>query len=192
MVSPSHRLQSEEGSIIVAILVALAITMGFLGFHYSEKMALQKLDKSRVIVGSSIKTHIASLHSIMTSQKSLIKTLKTPLNGDLWRCINDVEYDCPQTSPTPMTIISELGDDSNPYSSPAASSGLDLNMNTCGSYPSLTCPFRYELVWYAECVVGGPCFSPDVYVEGKLVVAPSVVGVLNLNTANYNLLMKIR
>lgn len=186
-------LKNERGSILVVVIAALAITTGFLAFYFTEQYAIQKLDKSRVVVGSTIKTYMASVHSYLISQRSLLKTLKSPLNGDLWRCANDPNFDCPQTAPTALTVISELGDDTNPFSNPAPSAGLDLNMAPCMTYPSLNCPFRYEMTWYADCVpVAGACYAPDLYAAGKLVIATSVEGVLSLNTANYNLLVKIK
>ena len=56
--------------------------------------------------------------------------------------------------------------------------GIDRVGNTCDTYPSELCPFRYELRWSANCTPGN-CVYPQVKVTAELSVAAGGKFVIN-------------
>lgn len=186
-------LKHQSGNVIFPLLVVVAVVISSLLFYSNQTMLLRKLDSNRFGTVFSLKAYVGSVQAMLLSQKSLIKTLKTNLNGNLWRCVNDVEYVCSQVTPTDMNLITETGDDTNPFISSNPSSGLSATLAPCTGYPSLACPFRYRLQWYIECPSSAvSCQSPDVFIQGNLEIAAAVTSRLTLNPTHYSFLYKVK
>ncbi|HWU42438.1 MAG TPA: hypothetical protein VN132_03335 [Bdellovibrio sp.] len=189
----ADRARRQRGSIIFPLIIAVAVAVASLSIYYSQMALVHKIGNNRLMIGTALKAHVSSVQAMIISQKSMMKTLKSGLNGNLWRCLNDVEYTCTQSTPSPLSLISETGDDTNPFVDQTAGTGLSANLDPCTGYPSLNCPFRYEMTWHAECSDGtGSCKAPDLFFEGNLLVADNVKGVISLNTKTYYLLYRVR
>lgn len=184
---------NQRGSILIPLLMALGVTFASLSVYFYQMTQIRRLDSNRILVTYGLKAFTSSVQALILSQKALVKTLKSPLNGNLWRCANDVEYSCSQTAPIAMSLLTETGDDTNPFVNATAGTGLSISLAPCTGYPSLTCPFRYELHWHSECpTLAASCPSPDIIVEGNLLIASSVAGVIALNPETYNLSIKVK
>ncbi len=183
----------ERGSIIFPFLITMAIMVGSVSLYFAPVLLAQRKQNQNLILHSNLNVYLVSIQAILNSQRSTIKSLKSNLNVNLWRCVNDVEFLCSQTNPTSMALISETGDDSNPYVDPTAGIGVTPSLDKCSSFPSTTCPFRYELKWHAECPLQtANCQAPDIFIEGILQIAQQMAGTITLNPANYYLLIKVK
>lgn len=186
-------LKNKKGSIIFSLLVTTGVMVASISYYFTQMSLSQKMNNNRLMISTGLKAHVVSLQSILRSQGSLIKTLKSNSNGDLWSCINNAEFFCSQLTPAPLNVFTEMGNGLVPFVDSSANKGLTESLEVCSSFPSLACPFRYELTWYAECpALTASCRSPDIFIEGGLKIAGNIVGVINLNPANYALLMRIK
>ncbi len=183
----------QKGSIIFPLVIAVGVAVASLSVYFNQMALIRKLDTNRLMVAAALKAHVASIQALLYSQKAMMKTLKSSLNGELWNCMNNVEYACAQLTPTGLSLISETGNDTNPFVDKTAGRGLTATLQPCSGYPSVSCPFRYELTWHAECALLTPsCNSPDIFIDGQLLIAPNVVGVVALNPTHYTISWKVR
>lgn len=184
---------NQRGSVLIPILIALGITFACLSVYFYQIAQIRRLDSGRILITTGMKAYVSSVQALLMSQRALIKTLKSGLNGDLWNCTNNVEYTCTQTTATAAALISENGDDSTPFLSPTAGNGLSQTLGNCTGYPSVACPFRYEITWRAECpAAAASCQSPSIFLEGRLLIANSIAGILSFNPAAYALTLQVK
>ena len=147
----------------------------------------------KVLVLANFKIYVSSVSAILRSQTAFIKSMKSNLNGSLWSCINNVEFACAQITPFPFSLIGDTGDDTHLFNDPSPDKGLDFDVEACSGYPSIRCPFRYELSWHAECQTMTPtCQSPDIFLEGHLKISKQANTYLLLNTTNFDMLVRLR
>lgn len=184
----------EDGGMILPILMALSITVASLSFYFSQMIELQKISNNRLLIDANLRAYVSSLRSLIFSQRALMKTIRFSANNNLQFCINDVEFVCDQTARSPLTLVPDTwtapGDDV--ILDPAAGMGMTTKMQPCSSYPSVGCPFRYEIDWYIECpLLAASCRSPDVFLEGRLRVSDKVMGTV-LNPAAYAFSLRIK
>ncbi len=159
-------------------------------YFYFNAFQIRKLEDQKLVHVSNLTAYEYSLRALLNNQSSLMASAQLTNNSLFLRCLNDPEYDCNVTTPQHFVLLSGDGTVFNDSSDP--SRGIDSGMQTCTSFPSLTCPFRYELKWSRECVGLGPCYSPDLIIRGELLVAslPSIK--FNINPANYTFEVKVR
>jgi hypothetical protein len=152
---------------------------------------LQKVEYQKLVHVSNLTAYTQSVKSLLISQRSLMSSLQLPANGNLYQCLNDPEYDCNVAAEQNFTL---MNDDGTVFNDPtSASNGITSTLQKCTDFPSVNCPFRYELKWSRGCVTpSGPCRTPDLYVRGQLVVGTLAGIKFNINPANYTLQVKIR
>ena len=185
--------RNQKGSLVFPLIIAVGVAVASLSVYYSQMAMIRRLDANRLLVAAAMKAHVASIQALLYSQKAMMKTMKSNLNGNLWRCVNDVEYECGQLTPSPLSLISETGNDTNPFVDAAPGKGLSASLAPCSGYPSVSCPFRYELNWYIECPALTPtCTVPDIFIDGNLKIADTIAGVVSMKASRFSLSLKVR
>lgn len=172
-------------------MIAIGITAMSIFYYYFNAFQMRKLEDQKLVHVSNLTAYQYSLRALLNSQNAFMASAQHASNSVFYRCLNQPDYDCNVTNPQDFTLVNADGTVLNDSSN--ASSGIDSGMQACTSFPSVSCPFRFELKWSRECVaVSGPCYSPDLYIRGQLVVAdlPSVK--FNINPANYIFEVKVR
>ena len=160
------------------MVIAIGITAFSISYYYYNAFLFRKLEDQKIV-------HVSQLSAFENSVKALLAA-----NGDFYRCLNDPEFDCAVAAEQDFTLLNETG---AAFIDPTkATSGIDSATQACNNFPSLTCPFRYELKWSRECVGLGPCRSPDLYIRGQLKIADLPSMKFNLNVANFSFQVKIR
>lgn len=196
MTKPKHHpefkigLRHQNGSILFPLLISISITAMSVFYFYFNSFQMRRLEDQKLVHVSNLTAYQNSVRALLNSQGPLMASAQLPANGNFFRCLNDPEFNCNVTTPQNFTLLNADGttflDPSNP------GQGLDSGMQICTSFPSLSCPFRYELKWTRECYGFGPCYSPDLIIKGQLVVGdlPSVK--FNINPVNYTFEVKVR
>jgi hypothetical protein len=183
-------IRHQSGSILFPLLISISITAMSVFYFYFNSFQMRKLEDQKLVHVSNLTALENSARALLNSQGPLMASAQLAANGNFFRCLNDPEFNCNVATPQNFTLLSADGstflDPTNP------SQGLDSGMQTCTSFPSLSCPFRYELKWYSQCIGFGPCYSPDLIIQGRLVVGdlPSVK--FNINPVNYSFEVKVR
>lgn len=181
---------NERGSLIFPMVIAIGISAFSISYYYYNSFMIRKMEDQKLVHVSQLSAYEQSVKALLNSQRALMLSAQLAANGDFFSCLNDPEYDCVVPSEQDFTLLNETGamfiDPSN------ATNGLDSAMQNCTTYPSITCPFRYELKWSRECIGLGPCRTPDLFIRGQLVVAslPSIK--FTINPVNFAFQVKVR
>lgn len=159
-------------------------------YYYYNAFLLRKLEDQKLMHVSNLTAYVHSVKSLLNSQRAVMGSVQLPGNGDLYKCLNDPEFDCAVAAEQDFIL---LNDDGTVFNDPtSATAGIDSTAAACNSYPSIRCPFRYELKWSRECMGLGPCRSPDLYIRGQLQVGVFSSLKFNINPVNFNLQVKLR
>jgi hypothetical protein len=170
--------------------MSLTIAAMSVCYYYYNSFLLRKLEDQKLMYVSNLTAYTHSIKSLLNSQKSVMTSAQLPANGDFFKCLNDPEFDCTVATEQNFVLMNEDGSVFNDTSS--ATAGIDGTGVACNSYPSLQCPFRYELKWSRECVSVGPCRTPDLYIRGQLFVGDFSSMKFNINPVNFTVQMKLR
>ncbi|MBX7231225.1 MAG: hypothetical protein K1X29_03970 [Bdellovibrionales bacterium] len=184
----------EQGNMIMSLVLLMSFSIVTMSFIYTQNFQLRKIMDNKILYDTTIKAQLESIKALLISPNALIKTMQLAENGSLWRCVSDVEFLCPQTTPMDLMLLSDIGSVKEPFISNQVNVGFSLEMKSCDTFPSANCLFRYRLQWYSECPPTGPspCYAPDIYVKGDLLISPQFGSALPINVANYSLLMRIK
>lgn len=183
------RIRNNQGSIIFPMIVALTLAIFSISYYYYNALMIRKIEDQKLLMVFNLKAYVASSKALIVSPHAFFQSAKLTANGDFLKCLNDPEFNCPQTTEADFYLNNE---DGTLFMDMTTGVGFTPTMDSCINYPSLACPFRYELKWFAECVVGSGCYSPDLFIRGELKVA-KLGGIRNLiNPENFKILIKIR
>ncbi len=172
------------------MVIAIGITAFSISYYYYNAFLFRKLEDQKIVHVSQLSAFENSVKALLNSQRAFMTSAQLAANGDFYRCLNDPEFDCAVAAEQDFTLLNETG---AAFIDPTkATSGIDSATQACNNFPSLTCPFRYELKWSRECVGLGPCRSPDLYIRGQLKIADLPSMKFNLNVANFSFQVKIR
>lgn len=171
-------------------MVALSSGVLYMCYFFYNSFSLQKIEDQKLVHVSNLTAYTHSIKSLLVSQVAMMSSAQLPANGNFYQCLNNPEFDCNVTAEQAFTLMNEDGSIFNDPTS--ASNGITSNLQTCTNFPSVNCPFRYELKWSRECIDPGPCRTPDLFVRGQLVVG-NLAGIkFNINPVNYTLQVKVR
>jgi len=184
------QIRGSRGSLIFPMVIAIGITAFSISYYYYNAFLFRKLEDQKLVHVSQLTAYVHSIKALLNSQSAFIQSAQLAANGDFFRCLNDPEFDCAVATEQNFTLINETGVVFNDTT--LATAGIDSATAACNSFPSITCPFRYELKWSRECVGLGPCYSPDLYIRGQLLLGnlPSIK--FNLNAVNFAFQVKVR
>lgn len=173
------------------MVVSLSIAAMSISYYYYNAFLMRKLEDQKLVHVSNLSAYAQSIRALLNSQAAMMKSVALPGNGDLARCLNDPEFDCIGVDTERNFIL--MSDDGTVFNDPTpANNGVDSGGLACDTFPSVNCPFRYELKWSRECVGLGPCRSPDIFIRGQLVLANLSSFKFNINPVNYTLQVKLR
>lgn len=163
--------RNQRGSIVIAMLVAIAMSIiGLVAALMQRSSQQSKLDR-QLLVSIGVRGYVYSVRSLLLSQASFVKSARSPLNPSFWSCLNDPEFDCaPVAGPQNFFM---LADDGSTFLDLSPGRGLDRAMNPCTGHPSVSCPFRFELKWERTCGTPTDCRSPSIMISGDLLIADS-------------------
>jgi hypothetical protein len=185
------RLLNHRGSILFPMVVAISIAAMSIFYYYSNAYLMRKLEDQKLSNVSNLSAYVQSVRALLNSQSALMKSVQLAGNGSLASCLNDPEFDCIGVATEQNFVLAS--EDGSIFNDPtSASNGVDPGGLACNSFPSITCPFRYELKWSRECVGLGPCRSPDLFIRGQLVIANLSSLKFNINPSNYAFQVKLR
>lgn len=185
-------LKNKKGSIVIPLITTVAITIGLVSYYFSEYYRIRKSVDFQYIYKSNITNYISTVKTLLLSQTSFIKTMKSTKNGNLWSCLNDPEFNCLVSGAQPFNLVADDGSDASLFHDASASSGFDYDFNKCSSYPSSACPFRYELTWSAECAAPTICYMPGILVTGVVKFDASFSKKYIINAENFKMMVRIR
>jgi hypothetical protein len=183
-------ISNTKGAALLVMMTALTSGILYMCYYFYNSFSLRKVEDQKLVHVSNLTAYTQSTKSLLISQKAFMNSAQLPVNGAFYQCLNNPEYDCNVAVEQNFTLLSEDGTIFNDPSS--AGNGITSTLLPCTSFPSVDCPFRYELKWSRECIGSGPCRTPDLFIRGQLVVG-NLAGIkFNLNPVNYTLQVKIR
>lgn len=185
-------LKNSKGSIIIPIITTLAVSVGLVSYYFVEYYRIRRMGDFQLIYRANVVSYMSTVKTMLKSQASFVKTMKSSLNGDLWSCLNNPDFDCQVTGEQPFSLIADNGSDASPFYDSASITGFDFDFVKCNSFPSMGCPFRYELTWSAECASVGVCYSPGIIITGVVKTHFSFAKKIILNADNYKMMVRIR
>ena len=172
------------------MMVALGVAAMSVWYYYHNAFMMRKMEDQKLVHVSNLTAYMQSVKALLKSQGGVMLSAQLPANDPFLQCLNDPEYDCQMATEQNFILMNE---DGTVFNDPTkATAGIDSLTLACDSFPSVNCPFRYQLKWSRECVGMGPCRSPDLFIRGELVVG-GVPGIkYNINPVNYSFQVKIR
>lgn len=185
-------LKNRNGSIVIPLITTVAITVGLVSYYFSEYYRIRKSVDFQYIYKANIMNYMATVKTLIRSQPAFIKTMKSTKNGNLWSCLNDPEFNCLVSGAQPLSIVADDGSDANLFHDGSSSSGFDYDFNKCNSFPSIGCPFRYELSWTVECSTPSNCRVPGILISGIVKFDSSFSKKYIINPENYKMMVRIR
>lgn len=185
-------LNNRKGSIVIPLITTVAITIGLVSYYFSEYYRIRKSVDFQYIYKSNIINYIGTVKTLLLSQSSFVKTMKSTKNGNLWSCLNDPEFNCLVTGAQPLSLVADDGSDASLFHDAATGAGFDYDFNKCSGFPSTSCPFRYELTWSTECATPSNCRLPGILVSGVVKFDPSFAKKYIINADNYKMMVRIR
>jgi len=186
------KLKCSQGSIVIPLLTTVAISIGLVSYYFSEYYRIRKNVDFQYIYKANITNYMGTVKTLLLSQASFIKTMRSATNGNLWSCLNDPEFNCLVAGPQPLSMVADDGSDASLFHDGANGVGFDYDFNKCTSFPSTACPFRYELTWSTECATPSNCRLPGILVSGAVKFDPSFSKRYIINTDNYKMMVRIR
>ncbi|MGZ5278795.1 MAG: hypothetical protein ACXWC9_02560 [Pseudobdellovibrionaceae bacterium] len=183
-------IQGSRGNLIFPMVMAIGITAFSVSYYYYNAFLFRKLEDQKLVHVSQLTAYEYSIKALLNSQAAFIQSAQLPANGDFWSCLNDPEFDCAVATEQNFALLNETGAPFNDTT--LATAGIDSAALPCNTFPSITCPFRYELKWSRECIGLGPCQTPDLFIRGQLILGdlPSVK--FNINAVNFTFQTKVR
>lgn len=186
------KLRNQSGGILIAFIFCLGIAVMTIGFYYSNQFFIRKINYSKLLYLKGFEAIHDSVINVLFSPLAYVKTATDPANGDLERCLRDSTYLCP-TGTRPLSLYLDDSAPGSPWLSMLANQGLSPDLSSCNTFPSIECPFRYDLKWVAECELNqASCSLPIVNVTGTLEIHPDLPLKNFFNTSRVQLLMRIR
>ncbi|MEN0057403.1 MAG: hypothetical protein AAGB31_01105 [Bdellovibrio sp.] len=182
-------IRNSRGSLIFPMVIALMIMIFSIFYFYHNAFMVRKVEDQRLLSVGGLKALVVSTKALLNSPHAFMTSAQLTSNGSFWNCLNNPNFNCNVSTEQDFNLLNE---DGTLYVDMTAGRGYTPTFESCDSYPSLACPFRYELKWFRECVGPGACYSPDLFIRGQLVIA-NIGGLKNLiNPESYDFLVKVR
>lgn len=182
-------IENKKGQmsiIFVLILAAMVLTsiLTYTNYYVSQKTITLKL-----IYSTNLTILQRRIESYILNPKSFEKTMNSNLNPSLRECLQNPTVPCSANTPLALNLISE---NLNVDDSILASDNFNTEMKKCTGFPSLSCPFHFNIVWDKECPTAMPCLSPGYIVRVTTLVSPQFQSKVILNTSWKSAVYRIR
>lgn len=185
-------LRNQSGSFLIAFIFSLSIAVMSAAFYYNNQFFIQKISYSKLLYLKSFESLHDSVVNVLFSQAAFVKTVTSVSNAGLERCLRDSNYSCP-VGTYPLNLFIDDSPAATPWLPMATGNGLGLGLENCTSFPSMQCPFRYDLKWTSECDLNqAACPLPGIVVTGELSIHPQLPLKTFFNTDRIKLTMRLR
>ena len=189
---------AENGNAVLLVIIGITVLL-FSSLSYIRQTSLSTtVQNLRAINSGSALAYQSSINNLLLSQQAFIKSARAVINAPLWSCLNDPEYDCQVAGDQDFYLFS---DEQNPATDVAfvdmsADHGLTEQFTPCtggASFPSTTCPYRYELKWRRTCIgAASPCNSPSIFITGRLRIAGLSLLKLYVGSRDFDIDLQVR
>lgn len=188
----SRHFQNARGFIIIPMIISVALLVLSATLYYANYYTYRRIDSTRLLYHQNLTVLQQTIKAHLMSPRALIKSGKSALNPGFWDCLTNTNLSCTTITPAVFNLMADDGDDSHLVIDAGAGQGLTAELKACSSYPSLACPFRYNLNWERECPTLMPCPVPGIIITGSLQVSAQLLKVLPLRVDNYKLFYRVR
>jgi Tfp pilus assembly protein PilE len=167
-------LHSNKGmSLIEAMIITTVISLLMVGLSniYSGMAQRQRLTEAN----AGLLEFSLGLQKILSDESSWATTIRHASNSAIAgiTCLQDATPNCANnTTGVDFNVMPQTG--AAYYLAATPTSGIDMTGATCNTYPSLACPFRFNLTALSQCLNGAAnCAVPQVTIIGNLIIAPA-------------------
>lgn len=192
MSNVSEKLQETRGFIVIPLIIVVALLILSSTLYYANYYTYRRIDNSRMTYHQNLTVLQQSVKALLMSPRAFVKSAKSALNPNFWDCLTNTDIPCTKVTPAPFTLIPDDGDDTHLYVDMAAGKGFTAELKACSGFPSLSCPFRYNLVWERECPTLMPCAVPGIVVSATMQVSAQFLKVLPIKVDGYKLFYRVR
>lgn len=186
-------IKSRRGSILIGIVIAVGLAV-FSIFYYQSQTLIQSVERTySQVLSISLDNQRLSLRSLVRDLPSLNRTLNEAVNSTLKSCKVNGAFDCP-TGEHDLVVYDRSGVVAFDTRS-SSTSGLSKLGIPCSTFNNSIgnsdCPYRYKIVWMADCPPHGPCSLPTLYIKGTVEYKSSDASSSRINTNNYQYIFSI-
>jgi hypothetical protein len=191
------RKSSNQGNIIVSLLAVTLLGALQAFYFFNSHYFTHGTNLRRYTTHASTKEILFTANELLTSPKSLLKSVYGPLNNtgglQLSRCFDDPTYDCPAGG-GPFSIYRE--EDATVFSDAVdPDRGLSYDVKSCTGFSNAqnnVCVLKLALTWKPTCPPLGPCNLPSITVTGQPTFKIGYIEKLVLNLTPYTFTKQIR
>lgn len=192
MIRNKHHQQRNQGFIVIPLIIVVALLILSSTLYYSNYYTYRRIDNSRMTYHQNLTVLQQSVKALLMSPRAFIKSGKSALNPGFWDCLTNTNVSCTTVTPAAFNLMADDGDDTHLFIDATAAHGFSTELKPCATFPSLSCPFRYNLVWERECPTLMPCHVPGLVVSGTLQVSSQFLKVVPLKVDSYKLYYRVR
>lgn len=176
---------NRRGFTLVEVLMAAGIITALVAAGASVIKTASEI-KKKTDTYDALTNYRTDLIATLRSSDAIAQTATYSANTNAL-CLKTLQ-NCgsASTASAPLTILDATGANKKTDMT-TASFGFNIEGQTCTSFPSTSCPFRYETYWYSVCAGGATCITPQIKSTGTLQVYEGFPVKVNASQFNYTI-----